>query len=127
VLDQRYREGNIGSIDEFINILESYTPVVLQSTAWETALATGSVTKMDYSLVSALSLTYSLQSRYQESSRQTISDLTSPQNLSADRLELAIYNSVRYLDTVTSMESELSVVYDEAEAVIRSAWEELLE
>lgn len=127
VLDQRYREGNIGSIDEFISILESYTPVVLQSTAWETALATGSVTKMDYSLVSALSLTYGLQSRYQESSRQTISDLTSPQNLSTDRLELAIYNSVRYLDAVTLMESELSVVYDEAEAVIRSAWEDLLE
>ena len=66
VLDQRYQEGNIGSIDEFISILESYTPVVLQSTAWETALATGSVTKMDYSLVSALSLTYGLHSRYQE-------------------------------------------------------------
>lgn len=127
VLDQRYREGNIESIDEFISILESYTPVVLQSTAWETALATGSVTKMDYSLVSALSLTYGLQNRYQESSRQTISDLTSPQNLSTDRLELAIYNSVRYLDAVTLMESELSVVYDEAEAVIRSASEDLLE
>jgi hypothetical protein len=122
VLDQRYQEGNISSIDEFITILESYTPVVLQSTAWETALATGSVTKMDYSLVSALSLTYGLQNRYLEASRETMSDLTSPQNLSTDRLSLSIYNSVRYLDTVTSMEAELSVVYDEAEMIIRDAW-----
>ncbi len=40
---------------------ESYTPVILQSAAWETALATGSLAKMDYNLVSALSQTYSLQ------------------------------------------------------------------
>lgn len=122
VLNQRYMDGGIASTNEFISIVESYTPVVLQSTAWETALATGSVTKMDYSLVSALSLTYGLQNRYQQATRNSMSDLTSPQNLSQDRLELSVYNSVRYLDNVTSMETELSVVYNEAEAVIRDAW-----
>jgi hypothetical protein len=127
VLNQHYQEQNIDSTTEFIGIVESYTPVVLQSTAWETALATGSVTKMEYSLVSALSLTYGLQSRYQQLSRDGIADLTSPQNLAADRLELSIYNSVRYLDGVTSMETELSAVYDEAEAVIRDAWIEMRE
>lgn len=125
VLDQHYQEGSISSTNEFIAILESYTPIVLQSTAWETALATGSVTKMDYSLVSALSLTYGLQNRYQEASRESMSDLTSPQNLSADRLDLSIYNSVRFLDAVTSMETELGIVYEQAEAVIRDASESL--
>ena len=122
VLNQRYQEGSLHSQTEFIGIVESYTPVVLQSTAWDTALATGSVTKMDYALVSALSLTYGLQNRYQQASRESISELTSPQNLSADRLDLAIYNTVRYLADVTSMETELSVVYDEAEMVIRDEW-----
>ena len=122
VLDRHLQEDDIGSVKEFISIVESYNPVVLQSTAWDTALATGSVTKMDYSLVSALSLTYGLQNRYQQASRDGMFDLTSPQNLSADRLELSVYNSVRYLDNVTSMEAELSAAYEEAEGVIRAAW-----
>lgn len=122
VLDRHLQEDDIGSVTEFISIVESYNPVVLQSTAWDTALATGSVTKMDYSLVSALSLTYGLQSRYQQASRDNMSELTSPQNLSADKLELSVYNSVRYLDNVTSMEAELSAAYEEAESVIRDAW-----
>jgi len=125
VLHRRYRDGDISSTNEFIDIVESYTPVVLQSTAWETALATGSVTKMDYSLVSALSLTYGLQTRYQQAVRLGMDDLVRPQNLSADMLDLAIYNSVRYLDNATAMETELSVVYTEAEAVLRNAWRQL--
>jgi len=122
VLNQRYRDGDIGTIDDFIGIVESYNPVVLQSTAWDTALATGSVAKMDYNLVSALSFTYGLQNRYLQTTRNAMSDLTSPQNLSAGRLDLAIYNSVRYLEDVTSMETELIVVYGEAEKSIQEAW-----
>ena len=51
-----------------------------------------------------------------------MSDLTSPQNLGADRLDLAIYNSVRYLGDVTAMETELDVVYEQAELIIQNAW-----
>lgn len=122
VLDRRLQEGDLTSTTEFIGILESYNPVVLQSTAWETALATGSVTRMDYSLVSALSLTYGMQDRYQQATGNAMSELMSPQNLSADRLELAIYNAVRYLGEVTAMETDLGVAYEEAEAVIRQSW-----
>lgn len=122
VLSRRHKNGDIKSINEFVDAVESYSPVVLQSTAWETALATGSLAKMDYSLVSALSLTYGMQNRYQQTIRTGMSDLTSPQNLSAEKLELAIYNSVRYLNEVTKMETELAVVFEEVEAVIRNAW-----
>lgn len=125
VLSRRYQVGDITSTTEFINAVESYTPVVLQSTAWETALTTGSVTKMNYNLVSALSLTYGLQSRYQETARLGMEDLLRPQNLSADLLDLAIYNSIRYLNNVTGMEAELIIVYGEAEAVLRKEWMEL--
>ena len=102
-------------------MLESYTPVVLQSTAWETALATGALAKMNYNLVSALSLTYSLQNRYQLATNAGMDELMSPQSLSNEQMNLSVFNSIRYLDDATSMEAELSVVYSEAAAVIQTA------
>jgi hypothetical protein len=121
VLSKRQEVRNIESVTHFVNIIESYNPVVLRSTAWDTALATGSFSKMDYSLVSALSLTYGLQNRYQELNRTGMSELTSPQNLTAERLNITVYNSIRYLEEVTRMESELEIVYSEAIAVVQSA------
>ncbi len=121
VMRNHYQTDDIESIDEFVNMVESYVPVVLQSAAWETALATGSLAKMKYDLVSALSLTYSLQSRYQLTSRSGMAELTSPQNLSEDKLNLSLYNSVRYLDEITNMEEELGVIYAEAFSVIQTA------
>jgi hypothetical protein len=122
VLSQRYRDGDISSTTDFIDIVESYNTAVLQSTAWETALATGSVTIMDYHLVSALSLTYGLQNRYQEATREGLADLMQPRNLTSEELEVAVYNAVRYLDNITTMETELSVVYSEAEAIVLDTW-----
>jgi hypothetical protein len=121
VLTRHYVADDIASVDEFVSMVESYSPVVLQSTAWETALATGSLAKMEYNLVSALSLTYSLQSRYQQATRTGINELTGPQNLAEGRLKLAVYNSIRYLDNVTSMETELGVIYGEATSIIQAA------
>jgi hypothetical protein len=121
VLNRHYVDDDISSVDEFVSMVESYSPVVLQSTAWETALATGSLAKMEYRLVSALSLTYSLQNRYQLANRSGINELTSPQNLTEGRLKLAVYNSIRYLDNITGTETELGVIYGEAIAIIRSA------
>jgi hypothetical protein len=121
VLHRHYIDDDISSVDEFVSMVETYSPVVLQSTAWETALATGSLAKMDYNLVSALSLTYSLQNRYQLANRSGINELTSPQNLSEGRLKLAVYNSIRYLDNITGMETELGIVYGEAAIVIQAA------
>ena len=121
VLSRRQEVRAIESVATFVNIFESYNPVVLQSTAWETAIATGALAKMDYNLVSALSLTYSLQNRYQQVSRNGKAQITSPQNLSQEKLDLAVYNAIRYLDDVTGMETELGVVYAEAELVIVSA------
>jgi hypothetical protein len=120
VMHSHYLEDDIESVDDFVSMLESYSPAVLQSTAWETALATGSLAKMDYNLVAALSLTYSLQGRYQQANRSGVTELTSPQNLADGRLKLSVYNSVRYLDSITAMESELGVVYDEASSVLRN-------
>jgi hypothetical protein len=120
VMQSHYLEDDIESVDDFVSMLESYSPAVLQSTAWETALATGSLAKMDYNLVAAMSLTYSLQGRYQQASRGGMGELTSPQNLAEGRLKLAVYNSVRFLENITGMETDLVVVYNEAASVIQN-------
>ena len=57
VLGQHYVVDDIDTVDEYVSMVESYSPAALQSTAWDTALATGSLAKMDYNLVTALSLT----------------------------------------------------------------------
>ena len=121
VLQSHYRDDDIGSVDEFVSMVESYSPAALQSTAWDTALATGSLAKMEYTVVTALSLTYSLQNRYARVTQTGMHDLTSPQNLSNDKLKLAVYNSIRYLDSVTTLETELAITYSEAILVIEAA------
>ena len=127
VLAQHYRNSDIESIDEFVNMLGSYDPVILESTAWETAIATGALAKMEYGLVSALSLTYNLQNRLQSINRDSMAELTSPQNLAGGRLDLSVYNSIRYLDSVIRMEAELDGTYDLAQSVIQDAIDALQE
>ena len=56
-----------------------------------------------------------------------MADLTSPQNLSEEKLNLAVYNSIRYLDDITSMEEELGVIYNEAFSVIQTARSTLID
>ncbi|MEX2496226.1 MAG: hypothetical protein WD448_09070 [Woeseia sp.] len=53
-----------------------------------------------------------------QTSRGGLADFTSSQLL----LDLAIFNSVRYLEDITLMEAELGVVYQEVESVIRTSW-----
>ena len=125
VLSQHYENEDITTVDDFVNMVEIYSPAALQSTAWDTALATGSLAKMEYNLVTALSLTYSLQSRYDTTTHSGMSDLTSPQHLTDDNLKLAVYNSIRYLDEVTGMETELGITYVEASLVIQAALQRL--
>lgn len=110
---------------EFIELMESYNPVVIQATAWEAALATGSVAKMEYDLVSALSLTYGLQTRYAEATRDGMRELMRPENLLPEKLPLTVYNSIRFLDDAIAMETELSIVYGEAESVILNSWSQM--
>lgn len=121
VLDTRYIENELMTVDEFILMVESYSAINLQSTAWETALATGSLAKMNYSLVSALSLTYGLQNRYTLVNRDGFNEILSPQNLNDETLRHTVYNSVRYLDRIATMETELGIVYGEAIALIEAA------
>jgi len=107
------KEGG-GSAVEFRNILDSFQSAVLLTSAWETALATGALTHMDYEIVSALSLTYSIQNRFQELHNSGLRELLSAANLSNENMPATTYAAIRYMGDVTRAESELQVVYQQA-------------
>lgn len=125
VMNQHYLDGDIETVDEFVSMVGSYNPVALQTTAWDTALATGSLAKMDYNLVTALSQTYSQQDRYHTITSSGVSDLTSPQFLSEANLKLAVYNSTRFLNAATAIEEDLGATYVVASSVVQSALQKL--
>lgn len=121
VLSRHYDDNDIASVDDFVTMVESFTPSNLNSAAWETALATGSLAKMEYKIVSTLSVTYNLQNRYLVASRAGQTDAMNPKSLAEDDLRLAAYNSIRYLDSIASMETELGDFYGQAIAVVETA------
>ena len=107
------KEGS-SSAEEFRNILDSFQSAVLLTSAWETALATGALTHMDYEIVSALSLTYSIQNRFQEMHNTGLGDLLSAENFLKENLAATTFVAIRYMGDVTRAESELQVVYQQA-------------
>jgi hypothetical protein len=64
-LTQRSTNGGLESI-EFRDTMEALQPIVLTSSAWETAVATAALGRMDFELVSALTLTYNTQLRFDD-------------------------------------------------------------
>jgi len=104
---------------ELRGVTEGVDPPVLLSTAWQTALATGALTHMDVEVVSALSLTYSLQDRFMDEIRTERPD----RNLVLDGLPEAavrarVEQTYEYLSALTSGESELLAVYQQVRQVI---------
>ncbi len=100
---------------------EGLDPPVLLSTAWETALATGALTHMDFEIVSALSLTYSIQEGFQERVGDRRPSFAPPEILSASQRRQQVTEARDYVVVLTRGESELTAVYDEALNLIAQA------
>jgi hypothetical protein len=83
----------------------------LLDAAWQTALATGVLRHMDYETVSALSLTYTQQSRFKELGRDQSPILTGDTRFHQDEVLAA---TLRYLTDVTGDEEQLQTVYAQA-------------
>ncbi|HEX6134093.1 MAG TPA: hypothetical protein VFZ24_09020 [Longimicrobiales bacterium] len=91
------------------SILEGLEPTVLQNTAWETALATGSFRYIDVATVSKLSLMYGLQQRYQATSGRPelyVTSATTPEQ----KLE-QMQHALMYLNDLVRAEQRLLGVY----------------
>ncbi len=119
VLQRRTFARDSESLEEFRNIMEALQPIVLTSSAWETAVATGALGRMEYELVSALTLTYNTQLRFDDDYRSTLRLLLSPINLNEENLPITTYNAGRFVTDVTSAESELSVYYAQTLELIK--------
>ena len=124
MLESRIAGDGIDSAVEFRNILDALQPAVLLSSAWETAVATGVLSRMDYELVAALSLTYSTQNRFDEVYRAGNNALLAPVNFSDERLDVSVYNAARFIADVTAAESELIAFYQQTLELIASSDEE---
>ncbi len=119
VLQRRTFARDSESLEEFRNIMEALQPIVLTSSAWETAVATGALGRMEYELVSALTLTYNTQLRFDDDYRSMLRLLLSPINLNEENLPITTYNAGRFVTDVTSAESELSVYYAQTLELIK--------
>lgn len=113
VLQNHNSSSDMKSITEFRHVMDAMQPVVLTNSAWETAIATGVLARMNFELVSALTLTYNTQARFDENYRTTARALLSPSNLTEQNLELTIYNASQFVTDVIAQEAELAAYYDQ--------------
>ncbi|HXT17577.1 MAG TPA: hypothetical protein VN706_18185 [Gemmatimonadaceae bacterium] len=86
----------------------------LLETAWTTAVSTQALTKLDYETVAALSLTYTLQARVRDESRDGINRLVAAGGTGTAGPQLSNYTA-----ELVSNEDELRATYTQAEAVIK--------
>lgn len=105
---------------ELRNVMEGLETPVLLNTAWETALATGALTHIDVQIVSALSLTYSIQERFAQESQAQRPPLTPTANLPEAQLRERVRAAHDYMVSLTRGESELMTVLGEALELIRA-------
>lgn len=101
------------------SVMEGLEAPVLLNTAWETALATGALTHMDVEIVSALSLTYSIQERFAAETRSLRPRVVAVEDISASVLHQQIHEAHSYMLTLTRGESELMTVFGQALELIR--------
>lgn len=113
VLQNQNSKGHFNSIAGFRNVMDAMKPIVLSNSAWETAVATGVLAQMDFELVSALTLTYNTQTRFDENYRATVRTLLSPNSLTEQNLELTLYATTQFVADVTAQEAELAIFYDQ--------------
>ncbi len=111
ILERRNNSVDNASLAEFRNIMDAMQPIVLTSSAWQTAVATGALARMDFELVSALTLTYNAQLRFDENYNSMLQSLLAPDSLNEQNLSITMKNASRFVGGVTTAESELSAYY----------------
>lgn len=95
-------------------IMEGLEPPVLLNTAWETALATGALTHMDFEAVRGLSLTYSIQERFTTRSRADRPRIGGGDDQPAQQINEQVREAYEYMAALTGDEAELLTVFDQA-------------
>ena len=98
--------------------LDGLRPPALLQTAWQTAIATGALTHLDYQTVSTLSLTYTAQDRFREDSRTGFQSVMQASNFAPGSASSAVRSADNYLREVVSAETDLRATYAEAVKIL---------
>jgi hypothetical protein len=102
------------------SIMEGLEAPVLLSTAWETALATGALTHMDFEVVRALSLTYSIQEGFTARSRSDRPRFGGMDGLNPSEVAEQVQDAYDYVADLTRDEAELVTVFGQALELVGS-------
>ncbi|HEY5086894.1 MAG TPA: hypothetical protein VII66_05965 [Gemmatimonadaceae bacterium] len=98
--------------------IDGLRPPSLLQTAWQTAVATGALTHLDYETVAALSLTYTLQDQFREDSRTGFQSVMQASDFKPGEGEMAVHSADNYLREVVTSENDLRATYAQAEEVL---------
>ena len=96
------------------SIMEGLEAPILLNTAWETALATGALTHMEFEVVSALSLTYSIQEAFESRGRLDKPRFVGPEGLTPTQVQGQLEEAHEYVAALTRDEVELLTVFNQA-------------
>jgi hypothetical protein len=100
--------------------IDGLRPPSLLQTAWQTALATGALTHLDYETVSALSLTYTLQDRVREDSRSGFQAILQASDFKPGDAAMAVRSADNYLRETVTSENDLRATYAQAEQILKA-------
>lgn len=121
MLKQVESSHSIRTQAEFQNAvgIDGLRPPSLLQTAWQTAVATGALTHLDYETVAALSLTYTLQDRFREDSRTGFQAIMQASDFKPGEAEIAVHSADNYLRETVTSENDLRATYAQAEKILR--------
>lgn len=123
VLVRMNESGGMETAEQFHQMVgvEPLRPPFITSTVWETSLTTGAIPHIDFDVVNALSLTYSLQERLSDFSRSSMPTLARGGSVPPEQMPSAVREVVVYLTDLGRSEAELLAAYDEVLRILREA------
>jgi len=123
VLVRMNESGDLVSAEHFHALVgvDPLRPPFVTSTVWETSLTTGAIPHIDFEIVNALSLTYSLQERLGEVSRTSMPTLARGGTVPRAAMPAAVREVVAYLGDLSRSEAELLAAYDEVLRILDGA------
>jgi hypothetical protein len=98
--------------------IDGLKPPALLHTAWQTAVATGALTRLDYETVAALSQTYNMQDRFTDDSRVGFQSIMQASDFRREDADLVVRRADNYLSEVVNSENDLRATYSLTEEVL---------
>jgi type II secretory pathway pseudopilin PulG len=115
--------GMLSTAEQFHQNLppDQLRPPFLTETVWETSLTTGAIPHIEFDIVNALSLTYSIQERFTEFSRTSMPTLARGVSVPPEEMPAAVREVIVYLADLSRGEAELLAAYEEVLRILQES------